>query len=63
MNEEFTHTVHDYTDKTKRKHFKGIEQATVYANELLRAGHKVKIFSYSLPKRYVDIVVARGRDY
>ncbi len=56
----YTHTVMCWTDKTLRKSFEGIEAATAYANELLRAGHKVKIYPYRPPRRYVDIVAERG---
>lgn len=56
----YTHTVHCYTDRTRRRHFEGIEAATAYANDLLRQGEKAKIFPYRPPRRYVDIVAERG---
>lgn len=57
---KFTHTVHCFDDKSLRKHFEGIEAATEYANKLLREKHRVRIFPYTPPRRYVDIVAARG---
>lgn len=58
----YTHTVHCFDDKAKRRHFKGIEAATRYANELLAEGHKVKIYPYGPPKKYIDYVAERGPD-
>ncbi len=58
-------TVHDFTDKSKRRHFvhkTGPQGAVEYANALLAKGHRVKIFPYSPPRRYIDIVAERGPD-
>lgn len=58
--QQYTHTVHVWTNKALRKHFAGIEAATAYANDLLKQGHKVKIYPYRPVRRYIDIVAERG---
>ena len=58
--ETYTHTVHCFDDKSLRRHFVGVEAATAYANDLLRGGHKVKIFPYK-PFSRVDFMAAKLR--
>lgn len=58
-NTPFTHTVVCFSDGNKRRHFHNINDASTYANELLRAGHKCKIYPYSPPKRPVDYAAER----
>lgn len=57
---QYTHTVHCYDDKSLRKHFEGVEAAATYANTLARQRHKVKIFPYTPPRKYIDYLVERG---
>ncbi len=52
--QEFKYTVHCFDDKKLRKHFTNKREAIVYANQLLAAGHKIKLFDYTQPKRYID---------
>jgi hypothetical protein len=59
-NQNYNHTVLCFTDKTKTKYFVELTEATTYANKLLRAGHKCKIYPYRPPRRYVDILAERG---
>ena len=56
---QFTHTVVCFSDANKRRHFHSVLEATTYANELLRAGHKCKVYAYSPPKRPVDYAAER----
>jgi hypothetical protein len=64
MAEQLTHTVHCYSDKSKRKHFtskqEAVTYAVTYANSLLSQGLKARIFPYSPPKKYIDILAERG---
>lgn len=65
MAEQLTHTVHCYSDKSKRKHFTSKhftskQEAVTYANSLLSQGLKARIFPYSPPKKYIDILAERG---
>jgi hypothetical protein len=60
MAEQLTHTVHCYSDKSKRKHFTSKQEAVTYANSLLSQGLKARIFPYSPPRRYIDILAERG---
>lgn len=55
----YTHTVRCFDDKTLTKHFAFVNQAAAYANQLLRAGHKCKIYPYREPKKYIDYVAER----
>lgn len=59
----YTHTVHDFTDKSRRKHCTSLAEATDYANDLLRQGHQVKIYDYKPARRYVDVLAERGPDF
>lgn len=43
---DFTHTVVDFSDNNKKYHFAGVNAAAGKANELLKAGHKCKIYPY-----------------
>jgi hypothetical protein len=52
----YTHTVHCFDDKAKRKHFTNRREAVAYANRMLVKGHKARIFPYAPRKQYVDIV-------
>jgi len=47
---DYTHTVHCWNDKTKRKHFGTLQSAVKYANMLTKDGYKVKIYPYRAPK-------------
>ena len=52
--QDFTHTVVCFTDANRREHFYNIGDAAKYANNLLRQGHKCKIYAYRQPMRPVD---------
>lgn len=56
----YTHTVRCFDQKDLTKPFTNIKQATKYANQLLRDGHKIKIYPYREPKRYIDYLAERG---
>lgn len=64
MNEkqQFTKTVLCTDNKSLTKHFATQAEAVDYANELLAAGHKVRIVDYRPPKKYVDYLAERGKD-
>lgn len=57
---DYKFTVHCNTDKSKRRHFVSQAEAVAYANDLLRSNHKVRIFPYRPPRRYIDILAERG---
>lgn len=59
MNKQFKYTVVCFTDRDKRKFFISKDEAVDYANELLAAGEKCKIYPYQ-PKRYVDRLAEEG---
>lgn len=46
MQEQYTHTVVDFSDNKKKYHFADIAEATTKANGLLAIGHKCKIYPY-----------------
>jgi hypothetical protein len=56
---EYTHTVHCWNDKSKRKHFNCLDKAVEYANGLSQSGYKVKIFPYKKPRSYLDDMIDR----
>lgn len=56
----YTHTVRCFDDKKLTQNFTDIKRASKYANELLQAGHKCKIYPYREPKRYIDVLAERG---
>lgn len=60
---EYTKTVRDFTDRSKDKDFVDPQAAIGYANTLLRQGHKVKIYDYRPPRRYIDHVAEHEEDY
>ena len=56
-------TVHCFDDKRLRAHFMTVEKASAYANDLIRAGHQVKIYDYRRPKTYIDHLAEHEQDY
>ena len=60
MSNNYTHTVHCFDDSSKRRHCATKKEAIAYANELLAAGHKVKIYPYRPQRGYVDILAEQG---
>lgn len=57
---QYLYTVHCFTDKAKRRHFSYLDQATAYANQLLKEGEKCKLYPYREQRSYVDVVAERG---
>lgn len=63
MDQNYQWTVRCFSDKAKTKHFiqkGGPGGAVAYANKLLAAGEKAKIYPYSSPKRAIDYIAERG---
>lgn len=58
--QKFTHTVHCWTDISKRKHFTEKKKAVEYANSLLRAGEQCTIFEYRPRRTYGDLLAKEG---
>lgn len=59
----YTKTVRDFTDRANDKHFVDPAEAVAYANDLLRQGHKAKIYDYKPPRSYIDHVIENEGDY
>ena len=61
-NPKYTHTVHCFTDKSKRRHFTSKEDAVDYANRLLADGEKCKIYPYKKTSR-IDYIANHPEEF
>lgn len=56
---DLSHTVHCYDDRSKRRHFSDVASASAYANALLAAGLRARIFPYRPPRGYTDFLISQ----